>query len=195
MPKLTIKRLILFCSCLALCFASHATANLVTNGGFETGDLTGWTQSGNTGNTGVNTSNPYTGSYSAFAGPAGTYGFLSQTLATTPGSLYDLDFWLTKPREGSPTAWRATLDGVGVEVLGGPKFDWTHFTFPGFLATTGATTLEFGFINDPGFFYLDDVSVNASARVPESFPTIWLALPVVAMFGLLRLRNRTMAIL
>ena len=42
-------------------------ANLVVNCGFETGDFTGWTQSGNTGFTGVSTGiYAYSGNYGAF---------------------------------------------------------------------------------------------------------------------------------
>ena len=38
---------------LSFAIAAPASANLVTNGSFETGNFTGWTQSGNTGFMGV----------------------------------------------------------------------------------------------------------------------------------------------
>jgi hypothetical protein len=43
-------------ACATLSMTDSAKAmNLVTNGGFETGNFTGWTQSGNTNFTGVST--------------------------------------------------------------------------------------------------------------------------------------------
>src|SRR5207342_1372158 len=76
-----------------LCSAAVANANLVTNGGFETGDFTGWTNGGNTGFTGVDPGIQHSGTYGAFFGPIGSNGFLSQTLATTAGGVYTLSFW------------------------------------------------------------------------------------------------------
>ena len=52
------KNLFGLCAVLLIAFACHASANLVTNGGFETGDFTGWTQSGNTGFTSVSSLEP-----------------------------------------------------------------------------------------------------------------------------------------
>jgi hypothetical protein len=56
--------------------------NLVANCGFETGDFTGWSLTGNTGFTGVSSSAPYvfSGTYGAQLGPIGSDGFLTQNL-------------------------------------------------------------------------------------------------------------------
>jgi len=56
------------------------------NCGFETGDFTGWTQSGNTGFTSVTGSfggiAPNSGNFPACMGPVGSDGLLSQTFGT-----------------------------------------------------------------------------------------------------------------
>src|SRR5215471_3379908 len=82
---------------LALGSAGPARAmNLVTNGGFETRDFTGWTLSGNTFFThvdcGTNVVSPHTGECAAALGAMGSDNTLSQTIPTVPGGTYLLSF-------------------------------------------------------------------------------------------------------
>src|SRR2546422_4407815 len=75
---------------------AHA-AELVTNGSFETGDFTGWTQTGNTGFSGVECpgapfAGPGDGNCDAFFGPVGSNGTISQTFATVVGAFYTIVF-------------------------------------------------------------------------------------------------------
>ena len=52
----------------------NASANLGTNPNFDTGDFTGWTQSGHTTNTTVSAEAARPGSFGASLGPIGSLG-------------------------------------------------------------------------------------------------------------------------
>jgi hypothetical protein len=142
-----------------------ASASLVTNGGFETGDFTGWTQSGDTGATGVITGTAgsttvHSGTHAARFGP-NTLGFLSQTLTTTVGASYTLSFWLSHPVSDTGTEWLVRVGGnTLMDVHDAGNFGYTQFTFT-FTATSSSTVLQFGFAEPPDYFYLDDVIVTA----------------------------------
>lgn len=147
---------------VALTSARPARADLITNGGFETADFTGWTQSGDTDFTGVSFGNTHSGDWVAFAGPDGSLGFLSQVVATTPGIAYTLTFFLQS--DGStPNEFQATLGTSTVDFHDLPEFDFMQGSLT-FVATDATTLVQFGFRNDNGAFFLDDVSLNA---VPE----------------------------
>ena len=57
--------------------AAPLSANLITNSGFETGDLTGWNSAGFTG---VNDFSAHSGTYGAFLGPTEVASSISQGL-------------------------------------------------------------------------------------------------------------------
>ena len=174
--------------------AGLASANLLVNGGFETGDFTGWSQAGNTGFTGVD-GNPNSGNNAAFLGPVGSTGNLIQGFATVAGAFYDLTFYLSNggaggnnPNvNGQPTDFRAVF--AGSFVAGGDVSNvgssYTQFHF--LVQATGAFTfLEFVFRNDSSFFFLDDVSVelHQASGVPETASSAMLmGLALVGLFG------------
>ena len=201
----------LFLSLLAiplLCIALHASAtpmtpitNIVNNGGFESGAFApGWTQSGNTANTGVDSFNNHTGNFAAGFGNVGSLSILDQTLTTIVGATYDLSFFLAS--EESKTGiihgfgtqiFQVFWNGVMVFNLGpsGP-FGYTQYGASGLTVTGTSTVLEFRIQNDPGFFDLDDVTVtgNTASSVPETLSTMWLGLTFVGMVGLFQLRRK-----
>jgi hypothetical protein len=146
---------------------------LVQNGGFEAGSFTNWTQSGSTANTSIingNSSYVHSGIYGAQFGPAGTLGFISQTLTTTKGQSYLLSFWLDNPTKGTPNQFQASWNGSSV--FSQSSFGvlaWTNLQFI-VTATATSTLLQFGFRNDPQHFGFDDVSVTAIP--PAVFQTV-----------------------
>jgi hypothetical protein len=165
----------------ALSFGYSASANLVTNPGFETGDLTGWTAQG----TGVNTTKPHSGLYQASLGDHST---VSQTIPTVAGATYDLSFWIAHGPAGTDEGVGIFWNGSGVD--GFALFDnqpYFHLTYSGLVATGSSTEIrfdDFGGLNDGGTIYLDDVLVTKSGvGVPEPFSTLWLALPLAGLLG------------
>ena len=96
----------------ALVFCNPARADLVTNGGFETGSFSGWTGTGNTVFNGVTCPGPgatvHGGNCAAFFGPVGSTGGISQNLATTPGTTYRIDFFFL-PDGGNPSSFQRNI--------------------------------------------------------------------------------------
>jgi hypothetical protein len=135
------------------------------NGGFETGDFTAWTPSGNTNTTLITNLSAYvhSGTYGLMAGPTGSMGFLSQTITTIPGQNYLLSFWLTAPTAAAVTNQFITrwnnADLYNNILIG--QIAWTNLQFL-VTATANSTQLQFGFSNQlaSASFGLDDVSIT-----------------------------------
>ena len=147
--------------------AAQAKADLVVNGGFETGDLTGWTLTNDPLFTEVRNFAAHDGSWGLASGAAGTPASLTQDLATTAGQSYTFSFWL-RVFDGTPNSFEADWDGSPLlQFADSPAFEWTHYSFT-VMATSSSTTIQILLRSVPSEWDLDTVSVNrARVAVPE----------------------------
>jgi hypothetical protein len=156
--------------------AGIAQADLITNGGFETDDFTGWTFNAN--NTVVQPSgglggyDPHSGNFYAALGNVAdvgpTLGTLSQTFSDTSGAPLVISLWLdsngTMPNEFAVAFNGTSLsDQTNISALSG----YEQLTFD--VVGTGSDTLTLFERDDPDYLAVDDVSVNAVSAVPEPF--------------------------
>ena len=159
--------------------ANAVPMELVTNGGFETGDLTGWTCTG--ADSCSTTGSAHSGSYAAIGFDNSGYATLSQDIATVIGATYDLSFWSYAP-ELSGNILRYMIDSltpVTVPTTASYSLTSTSFVASG---TTTSISLLFETDSGTGTWRIDDVSVTgASSAVPE--PTA-LALMGLGLAGI-----------
>jgi VCBS repeat-containing protein len=146
-----------------------AGPSLFVNGGFETGDFTGWVEN--------DPAMQIQAQFLALGGEFGNYAAqlnapgglgvetLSQTVATTPGQHYIVSFDVTGDSESSSNTFRETWNGA--DPLHSQVFTlsdnqaggFTHYSFD-VVATLSSTELSFTYNDDGNSLYLDNVSVS-----------------------------------
>ena len=187
---------LMFATAAAFSVAYPAKANLITNGGFETGDFSGWTVSATDNDMVVVGSvpliPPHSGNFQALAGVG--INSITQNVATTPGSFYVIRFWLAAKIfaqvDGAfSVSWGALSVTSGLTPPGIHPYTEFTFTVP---ALSPTTALQFQF-SDPNItsntYYLDDISVNpAGVGVPDGGSTV--SLLGCALLGLVALRRK-----
>ena len=177
---------------LGLAGQARADQNLVVNGSFATGDFTGFTLSGDTGQVFV-AGNPNIGSPSMFAAALTTssaVGTLSQSLNTVAGQEYTVSFML-QGDGATPNMFSATLGTTPLvtltDVPATPAA--TTYTFD-YTATASPSVLAFNFRDDPGYLYLTGISVVPFNAVPEPPAVIGLGMGGLILAGYLWRQRR-----
>jgi hypothetical protein len=170
---------------LAVAGTQAYAANIVANGGFETGDFTDWTVNSNANfpwevdTVGSSHGTPFAGSFFAsnacvgstcISGTPTQQDSLSQNLTTIVGDSYTLDFWFGTSGNGNPMELEALFGGVVVQdLLNIGASPYTEYTIGGLVAAGTTTELEFLGRQDPEWDELDAIGVtdNGVAGAPE----------------------------
>ena len=174
-------------------------ANLVTNGGFETGDFTGWTLSGpiTTSNNpsvfyGVDALDAYSGSYGAYLStePGQAPLVLSQTVTVAPGTTYVLGFDLQNDGGALPgfgNSFSVSLNGTTIySISNSAAFNYEQLSIPYVVSANAPASevLAISSTNTAAYWSLDNVNL---APAPEPASLLFV---VPAGLGVLLLRRR-----
>lgn len=181
---------------------AHAAPVLI-NGGFETGDFSGWVLTGSSDSNVVAPDQPNNGDYSAFFGQVDAPASIAQTVATQAGHDYIVSFWLSNlggsvDNTSTATTFQALAGDTSLFTSDDKTAtDYTRFDLQ-FTAASDTTALAFLFRNDETFWLFDDVSISelmttpttpaAPASVPEPSSALILALGL-ALLSLQRRRR------
>lgn len=181
-------------------FAVSAHAQIV-NGGFETGDFTGWTVNDPTNFTLIGNDTAFGNNHTQYYANLGAYdygtpstlGELSQTITTTPGDVFNVSFALSN--DGfTLNQFNVLWDGAVVfsmtnlpQAIG---YAYTTYSISNLVATGSTAKLTFQYNNESDFFRLDDVTASA---VPEpstiSFAALGLGILGLTWYGRAKARR------
>jgi hypothetical protein len=164
--------------------AQALTNNLIVNPGFETGDLTGYTETGNYTNfDGVTTGNdaggPHSGTYLLELGsfPSSGLAGVSQNVSTVAGEDYTFSLYLANGGTNGPgqQLFDVYYDGKTIYSLDGETtFSYKLLSFN--VVGTGSDTIGIAGYSNSTYNNVDDLSFVASpssvSAVPE--PSTWL---------------------
>lgn len=190
----------------ALLVPAAAPAQIVSNGGFESGNA-GWTFhandcSGTVGNpnsgpsyTGTTTATgtyarPRSGASDLWLGAAGCTPGVSQSLSTVSGQSYSLSFWTKVNAALTSVPNKLTVSFNSSTLLSAQMADttWQHMVFR--VTGTGDDQLLFAANNIYGGTEIDDISMTRVVTTPEPHPTVLLATGLLGLIPVLRRKRR-----
>lgn len=138
--------------------SASAATNLVTNAGFESGTLSGWSCPAG----GVTTSAPHSGAYALEATPSGSdIARCSQSIAVQPNTAYTLSAWVKGSNvylgvDGGPSTW-TTSSG------------WSQLTVP-FTSTSSSVTIYVHSWYALPAYQVDDVVLDGPGGTQDTTP-------------------------
>jgi len=161
---------------LLLVGAAPATAdNIIMNPGFEAGTLY-WTF---TGAGYIHSADGYdpshSGSWEAYLNAYPGYGTISQVVATVPGDLYNISFWISS-NGGNGTIYSefGGIDGFDVASPAVGFYTYTEETYTA-VAAADTTTFVIGGYGITATYFFDDVSVEQATPEPATLHSSLLA--------------------
>jgi hypothetical protein len=158
---------------LTMPLAHSAPTNLITNGGFEVGTLSGWTQT-NVRYGGVDASGPHSGvyAYDPLNGSGDGTETISQTFSDTAGSILTVSAWVNAYAILPTDFYTIAFNGVSlVTKLGSPANDAGYIQYSFQVVGTGSDTINLSSIATPGpgHTFFDDISVTQAVPEPGTY--------------------------
>ncbi len=146
-------------------FAGAAVPSLLVNGGFDSGDLNGWSCAGGSQ---VSSSAPHSGGYALASVPgAQDVAPCTQSVAVQPGAAYVLSAWV----KGSYVQLAASGTGVSASNwTAGTAWTQLATSFTAGPQTTRVTVTVSGWYGS-GAIGVDDVSLTGPAAGPSASPS------------------------
>lgn len=188
-----MKILHLLAAGLFILVAGNSHANLISNGGFESG-LAGWSCTHVSGDclTGTQTISAPEGSSYFFGYSNGGTGHLSQGFTSIAGAIYSISLVFDTNDQTSTNTLSLDVGNLSTDFLLLPFTTWTPFT-SNFIADSAFTTVDFSFstVGGTGTVWIDNVIVEL-ALIPNPVPVpAPLVLIALGLAGLVLSRRKT----